>query len=315
MAIPGFATLLAFVMSSSLGCTGDRAQVAFSLGNFLNRVGDSAACWRIVYGNWHSKEILNKYSKSDCKQVYERDRICVGSQGRKLAKEQRTTPCSQEIVRYFQREKDAKIQKIKNERAKACEHGLQEWYNKKSINIGIYWQEFSRETCAYFIESGRYPENLAGKLDEYSRKWAVYQREKDIELKALREQELDQYNANLSMARARNQRINAGAKEKHFFHSTDHSEKYTVYEIIVPLASLKGGQTLAGQQVVDLNMRSYVNTEFNGETRARISCAQASHTGINSSGEQFPLGPSFRVSGDMGRWACGRFGFYHPPAR
>ena len=79
---------------------------------------------------------------------------------------------------------------------------------------------------------------------------------------------------------------------------------------IVEVASMSGGRTLTGQNYVDLNAGSQVNSGNAVEARYRILCAEGSYRLIIDGITTDNFGPP--VLRKVTKWSCEKYGFYHP---
>ena len=80
---------------------------------------------------------------------------------------------------------------------------------------------------------------------------------------------------------------------------------------IVETSSMVPGQTIANQQVVDLNVKSQIDGGPMAEDRIRIFCAEGKSGYVVDGVIEGGFGAR-GISLELAKWACKKYGFYHP---
>lgn len=102
-------------------------------------------------------------------------------------------------------------------------------------------------------------------------------------------------------------RINKTKTEKAFLYRGNDANTVFVHRIVI--RSMNSGITFGGSRVVDANIITQGYESQATEKRYRIFCNE----GGNSKLENGSLtGGNRFITGEMGRWICGRYGIYHP---
>lgn len=111
----------------------------------------------------------------------------------------------------------------------------------------------------------------------------------------------------ITWANGTKDRINRTKSQKAFLYRGDDASTVFVHSIVI--RSMNSGITFGGSRVVDANIITQVYESQPTETRYRIFCNE----GRNSKLENGSLtGGNRFITGEMGRWICGRYGVYHP---
>lgn len=213
--------------------------------------------------------------------------------------ERRVVPCGEGNLRAA----NEQLRQAYEKRKESCGRKMREDYWSE---LGSYIDRLIQNSCPEIAKSGNYPDNhtqFVSTLKEMNRNEIAEDRRR---AENKRQQDMANFNNALSMERRRAVSINNSGNQRHFYYLVGKdTDTPRVASFIIPIASLQGGRTLGGARVVDLNVRTFINGESTGEQRARIYCDEGKHMWLS--------GSAYAISGDVGRWACAKFNYYHPP--
>lgn len=243
--------------------------------------------------------------------VYTNTEDCVRNEERVVywpprhIKEKRFVKCDTRKINEIRNEIKKREEKQYAASLERCSKRIRE---KHGGSVGEYINQLVSNSCKIYAKKGTYPANHTSLIQELEEKYSKRQIEQSNRIAKLRQERLEKYKKALEKEKKRNKTLRSSNKIRHFYYDLTADREYPVVVAFeVPVKSMQGGRTLGGSNIVDMNTRTYVNGSSDGEQRVRIFCSEGKHKWIS--------GSSYSISGDMGRWACARYGYYHPSRR
>lgn len=280
---------------------------AFSLGEFLNTFSGGSntcngrTCFNpgTTYSEWDFKEVRNGSTSANCKGIYERQAKYYAG-GWQYRTQQTEGECPAYAINKL-RENEAQGA---SERLGRCKNFIDNTYRQR---VGEYVDAISKEICSSYSLTGNYSQGEADKLaDRYAEAYAREEESKAVERERARSAAAYKYQTSLSLAQSKRSQINTSGQLRAFV-VTEGGDRVYLHSFVI--RSMDPGLTLGGSKVVDSNVRTELNGENLGERRIRIFCNEGRSSGIAAGSITYRDIP---VTGEIGRWACGKYGFYHP---
>ena len=211
------------------------------------------------------------------------------------------------------------IQQLVNERENRKKELYQECVAKIRYNpnkLAYYKDEIVEKVCPESVRKGSFDFELyeSERLKTVER-FNAEQEIRDQEAAKKRAIEKREFDANMKAATKRADEINArGGPQKAFaskYMSNFAFSKLQAVLEIVETSSMVPGQTIANQQVVDLNVKSQIDGGPMAEDRIRIFCAEGKSGYVVDGVIEGGFGAR-GISLELAKWACKKYGFYHP---
>jgi len=283
------ATCLLFIYSMSAIVLSCESAFAFDLGGFLKDLSGQGGNSNRIF---HS--IRDGSTSSSCRAQYKRDMSNYGWQNQPEYSE---GPCPDSAIQKLkQQEKTAYA-----ERVRFCYEGLKRDFG---YLVGDYIGKVSSSLCDDYVAGKDIRPSLKEQLDYYSKLAGENRRRIAQEEKASRD---SAYAMALTWAYSEQNRINRTKTERSFLYKGNDASTVFVHSIVI--RSMNSGITFGGSRVVDANIITQGYKSQATEKRYRIFCNE----GGNSKLENGSLtGGNIFITGEMGRWICGRYGIYHP---
>lgn len=280
---------------------------SFSLGDFLrNMSGGSNTCNGrtcfnpgTTYGEWRYKSVKNGSDSNNCIGIYERQvKSYAGGW------QYRTQETEGECPAYAIRQLTDNESRLRSDRLDQCKSFIERTYRR---NTGNYVDTISNEICPGYASTGKYSQNQLDRLaNQYSEAFKNDAERRAVERENDRAQAEYRFQTALSSAQAKRSKINSTGQLRAFVATTEGKDVYLNSFVI---RSMDSGVTNGGSKIVDSNIRTELNGANYGERRIRILCNEGKNVGINAGSI---ASSGIPITGEMGRWACERYGFYHP---
>ena len=264
--------------------------------NSPNQQGVSTSQWRF-------SGIKPNSTPESCTAIYVRD-FKYYQNGYKSIQQKAEGQCGSDAIQQLVNERENR----KKELYKECEAKIR--YNPNKL--AYYKNEIVDKVCPESVRKGRFDFELyeSERLKTVER-FNAEQKIRDQEAAKKRAIEKKEFDANMKSATKRADEINARGGSQKAFASTYGYGNSDAFLEIVEISSMVPGTTWGMQDVVDLNIKTQINRGSLSENRARVFCAEGRHAYIVGGvlkGSAY--GPG--VTDELGRWACKRYGFYHP---
>ena len=256
---------------------------------------------------WHFGGIKANSTPESCTAIYIRN-FKYYQNGYKSVQQKREGQCGPDA-----------IQQLVDERENRKREFYQECANKIKYNpneLAYYKDEIVAKVCPESVRKGRFDYELYEserlKMVERFNAEQKIRDQKAAKKRAIKKRE---FNANMKAATKRAYEINArGGSQKAFaseyIGNFAFSDLQAVLEI-VETSSMVPGRTLSNQQVVDLNVKSQLDGGRMSEDRIRIFCAEGKSGYVVDGVLEGSFGAR-GISVELARWACKKYGFYHP---
>ena len=233
-------------------------------------------------------------TSSSCRANYQRNMSNYGWQNQPQYSE---GPCPQwAIQKLEEKEKSAYA-----ERVRFCYADLKSRYGYK---VDDYIGKVSSSLCGDYAAGRDISRALQEQLAYYSKLASEDRKRIADEEKASRD---SAYASASTWADNAQNRINRTNSEKSFIYKG--SNAGTVFVNSIVIRSMRPGTTYGGSRVVDVNIITQGYESQATETRYRIFCNEGKNSRLEAG---VIAGGSTFVTGEMGRWICGRYGIYHP---
>ena len=268
--------------------------------NAPNQQGVSTSQWRF-------SSIKPNSTPDSCTAIYVRD-FKYYQNGYKSIRQKREGLCGPEAIQQLVSERENKKRELYQE----CANKINYNANKRSY----YKDEIVAKVCPESVRKGYFDYELyeSERLKTVER-FDAEQKIRDQEAAKIRAKEQREFEANMRAATKRANEINErGGLQRAFVRRYMNNFSFNDLEAvleIVETSSMVPSQTLANQQVVDLNVKSQVDGGSLYEDRVRIFCAEGKTGYIVDGVVEGGFGKR-GVNYDLAKWACDKFGFYHP---
>jgi hypothetical protein len=292
---------------------GARPASALTLGEFLRRLGSQSGgnscnpqartCFQpqTTYSDWSFVEYKEGSTSSACKGIYERT-IKYYSNGWQYNKQRSDGECPEWAIRKLQEGE----RQLYAQRLEKCKVTLS---NRFRASVGDYVNNITDSFCPTYASGGDIPkEDVEAQVNQYSSLFEQYKERKAREAAAGKERALNAYNSALSWANSAKASTNKTTRDRAFVVTSGDSAE-SVYLQTIIIRSMNPGVTLGGSRVVDVNIRTQGYETRAAEARYRIFCNEGKNSIVQGG---VIVGGSPYITGEMGRWICGRYGIYHP---
>ena len=240
------------------------------------------------------QSIQDGSTSTSCRAKYKRD---MSNYGWQYQPEYSEGPCPDWAIQELkQKERTAYAEKVR-----FCYADLKSRYD---YLVGDYIGKISSSLCDDYAAGKDISRILQEQLDYYSKLASENRRRIAREEKASRD---SAYSTALTWAYSTQNRINKSKIERSFLYRGLDASAVFVHRIVI--RSMNSGTTYGGSRVVDVNIITQGYESQATERRYRIFCNEGRNSilegGVIAGGSAF-------ITGEMGRWMCGRFGIYHP---